>query len=69
MRSHLYLHSVPHKRMSSTVPPPRPTLGSENLIFMADFKWDAHGGLFLRNLAGPGLPKQYTGADTSRVRA
>lgn len=34
---------------------------------MGDFKWDTHAGLFYRSLFPPGLPKQYTGADTSRV--
>lgn len=36
---------------------------------MSDFKWNAHAGLFLRSLLQPGLPKQYTSADTSRVRS
>lgn len=35
---------------------------------MDDFSWDAHARFFLRSLLKPGLPKQYTKADTQRVR-
>lgn len=32
-----------------------------------EFKWDAHAGFFWRSLLQPGLPLQYTTADTQRV--
>ncbi|CAM9665926.1 unnamed protein product [Ascophyllum nodosum] len=34
---------------------------------MGDFRWDVHTSLFLRSLLKPGLPMQYTTADTQRV--
>lgn len=61
-RSFLFLLPVSGQQLADS-----PVSGGARASVM-EFKWDVHAGFFRRSLLSPGLPRQYTMADTQRVR-